>query len=187
MPVGTRRRWTDAHRAARRLAAAVMLRQWQASAAAHIEDSPEGHIAALLDAVERTGLRLHLPGPPRAYPLADRLDQALAALDLLIAAAEHAAALGRGQADIRTHQRGGDPVAGRITQQLRYPDDPDSPPAGPPHIADVEAERLRKLRQAADNWFGYDLARLQRALSENLNRDTPGVSAGQGASIDKPK
>lgn len=183
--MASRRRWIAAHKAARRLAAAVMLRQWNLDAGAGRSDTPEGHIGRLLDAVEATGLRLHLPGPPHRYPLADRLDHALAALDLLIAIQEQAAALGRGQADIRTHQRGGDPVANRITQQLRFPDDPDSPPVGPPYIADAEAERLRKLRQSVDNWFGYDLAKLQRAISESPNRDTRGVSAGQEGPIDR--
>jgi hypothetical protein len=190
MPV--RRRWTAAHKAARRLAAAVMLRQWHQTIVEQHYDTPEGHIARLLDAVEAAGLRLHLPGPPRGHTLADRLDQVLGELDVRIAAAEYAAALGPGQADIRTHQRGGDKVGARITQQLAYPGNPDSEPLGPPFIADhldaarqSELARLYQAQQSITNTIAYALSRLQREISETVKRDTRGVSAGQRAPVDR--
>ncbi len=170
----TRRRITAAHQLARRLAATVMLRVWNQLIDQQIADTPEGHITRLLDAIEATGLRLHIPRQPHTHPLADRVEQALCELDLRILATEHAAALGSGQADLRTHQRGGDPVAGRIDWD-----------AVPPHIADSEVKRLRKLRETIDNQVRYNLATFQRALSENHNQDNRRVSAGQEGSIDR--
>jgi hypothetical protein len=142
-----------------------MLRHWHQTIDAGIHDTPEGHIARLLDAVEATGLRLHLPGPPRGHTIADRLEQTLAQMDVIIAAAEHAAAIGSGQADIRTHQRGGDQVATRINWNLE-----------PPAIGDKDVQKLRRQRDVLVNAVAYDLSKAQRAISESGQKGNAQVS-----------
>jgi hypothetical protein len=199
----TRRRITAAYQLARRLAAAVMLRQWAIEE--QLADTPSNRIARLLGAVEATGLRLHVPGRPGTHALLERWTQALALLDVHIAQAEDALAAGPGQADIRSHHRGGDPVTQRITpgQAMPCADCPyeaacdhgtclhaGEPRTGPtwqrpPAFTDADLAHLRSLRDVAHDRLRYDLAWLEDAIAKSDNRGTRGVSAGQGGSIDK--
>jgi hypothetical protein len=176
-----------------------MLRHWHQTIDAGIHDTPEGHIARLLDAVEATGLRLHIPRRPGTSALLERWVHALALLDVRVAQAEDAVAAGRGQADMRTYQRGGDPVAARITpgQAMQCADCPyqaacdhgtclhvGEPRTGPtwqrpPAFTDKDLAHLRSLRDVAHDRLRYDLGWLEDAIAKSDNRDTRGVAAGQ--------
>jgi hypothetical protein len=110
--------------------------------------------------------RDHWPSQPlvdgRALQLLERWAQALAILAARLDDAEHGAAYGHGQADLRTWQRGGDPVAGRLDWDPPGPDDPDRTP--PPRIADPEKRRLLKLRDGTFGRLAYDLDWFERQL-----------------------
>lgn len=79
---------------------------------------------------------------------------ALHLLGKQILEAEHGACYGNGQAEVRTRQRFGDPVAGRLDLE-----------APRPYIRDEDLKRLRRLRESALAKLHYDLSWLQRELA----------------------
>ncbi len=120
--------------------------------------------------------RDHWPSQPlvdgRAATLLERWAQCFAILVARMNQAEADAPYGSGQGDIRTYQRGGDPVVGR----LDWGPDDDQPWRGPaadrpPRIADsrdrtgeTETKLLRNLRNRMCDSLAYDLARFEREL-----------------------
>ncbi len=119
--------------------------------------------------------RDHWPTQPlvdgRAAALLERWAQCFAILVARLNQAQADAPYGPGQADLRTWQRGGDPVVGHLDwgpdqgPWLGRPED------RPPQIADTrdcngdtETKLLRKLHDRMCDSLAYDLARFQREL-----------------------
>jgi hypothetical protein len=113
--------------------------------------------------------RGHWPTQPlvdgRGYQLLERWALCLAMIAAHLDQAEHSAAYGTGQADMRTYQRGGDPTTGRLDWG---PDEGERDPNGwagrPPRITDPEKKHLHKLLEKALGRLAYDLAWLEREL-----------------------
>jgi hypothetical protein len=119
--------------------------------------------------------RDHWPSQPlvdgRAFDLLERWAQCFAIIAARLNQAEADAPYGSGQGDIRTYQRGGDPVTGRLDWG---PDDGEwqGPwDQRPPRIADTkdragdtETKLLRKLRDRMCDSLAYDLHRFEREL-----------------------
>jgi hypothetical protein len=119
--------------------------------------------------------RDHWPTQPlvdgRAAALLERWAQCFAILVARLNQAQADAPYGPGQGDIRTYQRGGDPVTGRLDWG---PDDGPwhgRPEDRPPTIADTrdrngdtETKLLRQLRDRMCDSLAYDLARFEREL-----------------------
>lgn len=109
----------------------------------------------------------------RALELLERWAQALAVIAARLDQADHGAAYGKGQADMRTYQRGGDPTTGRLDWGPDVGEwDANGWAGRPPRIADPEKKALCKLRDSALGRLAYDLAWLEREL------DPPREAAG---------